>query len=107
MDNFPLTLTSNASMKIFPNNVPGNYKTKLSTPLNLDGQWEGSIMDVQLPYRWHNIEKDIHFRLSFFYPKFASHLLPAPPEVFEEYYKQLQELTTRCHVGTSEVMRVI
>ena len=106
MDNFPLTLTSNASMKIFPNNVPGNYKTKLSTPLNLDGQWEGSIMDVQLPYRWNNIEKDIHFSLSFFHPKFASHLLPAPPEVFEEYYKQLQGLTTKCHVGTSEVMRV-
>jgi hypothetical protein len=105
-NNFPLTLTSNASMKIFPGNVPGNYKTKLSTPLNLDGPWECTIMDVQLPYRWYNIEKDMHFSLSFFHSKFAYDLLPRPPDVFEEYYKQLQGLTTKCHIGTTEIMMV-
>ena len=99
MDNFPLTLTSNASMKIFPNNVPGNYKTKLSTPLNLDGEWEGSIMDVQLPYRWNNVEKNMHFSLTFFHPKFAYPLTG-------DYFKQLQGLTTKCHVGTTELMFV-
>ena len=69
MGNFPLTLTSDVSMKTFPNNVSDNYKTKLSTPLNLNGQLEGRIMDVQLPYRLNNIEKDIHFSLSFFSSK--------------------------------------
>lgn len=58
MDDFYLTLPSNSSLSIFPNNKQTEYRTKLSSIRNLDGQWEVALCELRYPCSWHNISKD-------------------------------------------------
>ena len=43
---FYITLPSNASMDLFPNNVVSNYTTKLIEKVRLDGQWGVALCKV-------------------------------------------------------------
>lgn len=52
-----ITLPSNASMKLYPENKPQLYKTELLRPLTLKGSWEVAIIDIQYPYKWKTIEQ--------------------------------------------------
>ena len=54
-----LTLPSNSSIDFFPDNKPGLYHTKLSSTLNLEGDWEAALMEIQYPHNWRNLEKDM------------------------------------------------
>ena len=60
-DEIQLTLPSNSSIGFFPENKPGLYHTKLSSSLNLEGDWEAALMEIQYPHNWHNIIEDIYF----------------------------------------------
>ncbi len=60
---FQVTLPSNACPNLFPTNRPQSYKTRLAIPLELHGQWQVSIMEIQYPRDWFNLQKGaaIHF----------------------------------------------
>ena len=49
---FYVTLPSNASMDIYPNNKIGQYVTKLKRPLNLLGEWEVALVEIMYPATW-------------------------------------------------------
>ena len=53
---YQLTLPSNASGDMFPGNRPDHYITKFQTELNLVGEWEVALMDIQYPYNWANVK---------------------------------------------------
>ena len=59
-DEIQLTLPSNSSIGFFPDNKPGLYHTKLSSTLNLEGDWEAALMEIQYPHNWRNLEKDMY-----------------------------------------------
>ena len=40
MDSFYVTLPSNASFDVYPDNKKSNYTTQLNTPLVLDGPYQ-------------------------------------------------------------------
>lgn len=58
MDEFQVTLPSNSSVRLFPNNKPNCYKTNLPIPLELEGDWEVALMDIQFPFNWPNFQEE-------------------------------------------------
>ena len=58
-DEFQLTVPSNSSAVYFPGNKPNLFKTMLPSTLNLAGEWEVALIDVQYPHNWTNFNRDI------------------------------------------------
>ncbi len=54
---FYLTLPSNSSMDYYPDNTLTTYTTKLSQPLELEGEWEVGLAEIQYPRSWYNVLK--------------------------------------------------
>ena len=58
MTHFYMTLPSNASMKIYPNNTVAKYTTQLPTNIELDGEWEVALTEIIYNNKWGNISGD-------------------------------------------------
>ncbi len=56
MDNFYITLPSNSSMDSYPSNTVSHYTTKLPQRLNLEGDWEVALVEIQIPQTWNNVD---------------------------------------------------
>jgi hypothetical protein len=53
---FYVTLPSDASLDLYPDNKANHYITKLKKPLELTGgDWEVALVDVHYPFSWHNM----------------------------------------------------
>ena len=52
---FYLTLPSNASMKMYPDNTLAHYITDLHRSIDLTGEWECGLAEIQYPHTWYNI----------------------------------------------------
>ena len=48
-ENFYLTLLSNSSMKYFSKNVTSNFTTQLPKSINLEGEWNVALSEIQFP----------------------------------------------------------
>ena len=49
MGSFYMTLPSNASMKIFPDNKKSDYTTLLSNNISLNGEYEVALTNISFP----------------------------------------------------------
>ena len=61
---FYLTLPSNASLDVFPDNKTTEYRVKLPQHIELDGNWEVGLYSIFYPNTWYtlrNINADTHF----------------------------------------------
>ncbi len=54
MDNLYLTLPSNT--KDFPTNTPADFRVRLPYSLDLDGDWELGLVEMQYPFSWDNVK---------------------------------------------------
>ena len=54
---FCVTLPSNSSTQYFPDNKTSNFVTKLSRTLQLDGEWEVGLAEIDYPHTWYNIRE--------------------------------------------------
>ena len=54
---FYVTLPSNSSMQYFPDNKTSNFVTKRSRTLQLDGEWEVGLAEIDYPHTWYNIRE--------------------------------------------------
>ena len=54
---FYLTLPSNSSLVHYPNNSPSHYYTKLSQSVDLDGDYEVGLAEIQFTNTHRNIEE--------------------------------------------------
>lgn len=54
---FYITLPSNSSVKIFPQNTVSNFMTKLSQTVTLTGEWEVGLSEIQYARSWYNMRK--------------------------------------------------
>ena len=52
---FYLTLPSNASMKMYPDNTLAHFITDLPLRMDLSGEWECGMMRFQYPPTWYNV----------------------------------------------------
>ena len=51
-----LTLPSNSSMDIFPENKVSDYTVHLPKEINLSGSWELGLSEILYPNSWYNID---------------------------------------------------
>lgn len=109
-DEFQITLPSNASMALYPENKPQLYRTELATPLTLSGKWEVAIVDIQIPHKWLTIQQDqtfeVYVRVVPYVDGRYSEDLRYPFEVVlsRGYYKDIQALL---NFMCREITRVI
>ena len=54
---FYITLPSNSSMKYFPNNTLTHFTTQLPQPIQLKGEWEVGLVEIQYPRSWYNVRE--------------------------------------------------
>lgn len=52
---FYVTLPSNSSMKIHPDNTLAHFFVTLPSPLTLSGEWEVAMAEFVYPHRWLNV----------------------------------------------------
>ena len=57
MSDFYLTLPSNSSMDVYPDNTLTRYQTKLPHRIELEGRWEVGLVELQYPHNWYNVPK--------------------------------------------------
>lgn len=57
-DRFYIVLPSNSSMKYFPDNKTTCFTTELPEHMNLQGQWEVAISEIQFPTSFFHIKKE-------------------------------------------------
>ncbi|KFM62900.1 hypothetical protein X975_04584, partial [Stegodyphus mimosarum] len=55
---FFITLISDSSMRFFRDYKISQFTTQLPTPIDLNSQWELSLVDFIYPHRWYNVRKD-------------------------------------------------
>nr|DAC81253.1 TPA_asm: penton [Astyanax tetra cavefish adintovirus] len=53
---FFVTLPSNSSNDIYPNNKISCYTTKFAKPIELTGDWEVALTEVQYPHTWYSLK---------------------------------------------------
>ena len=53
---FYLTLPSNASLDIFPDNKSSTYRVKLPQPVDLNGEWEVGLYCISYPNTWYTLK---------------------------------------------------
>ena len=56
---FEVSLISNASMNLFPDNSMASFWNVLSEPLNLKGQWVVALVDLTFPATIQNVEDTV------------------------------------------------
>ena len=52
---FYITLPSNASLDIFPDNKTTSYRVKLPHTINLNGEWEVGLYSISYPNTWYTL----------------------------------------------------
>ena len=57
---FYLTLPSNASMDVFPDNKIGSYHVKFPQTFDLNSEWEVGLYSISYPNTWYTLEKRQH-----------------------------------------------
>ena len=55
---FYMTLPSNASMEMHPDNTLTHYVTHLPQRIDLTGEWECGLAEVQYPHTWYNVTEN-------------------------------------------------
>ncbi len=56
-----MTLPSNSSMNVHPDNTLTEYKVRLPQPLTLQGEWEVALVEITYPHRWYNVPENTRF----------------------------------------------
>ena len=66
---FYLTLPNNASMKMYPDNTLEHYITDLRQRIDMSGERECGLAEIEYPHTWYNItEEDTWYFLTDKYP---------------------------------------
>ena len=58
MSDFYLTLPSNSSMDYYKGNSLANFTTRLPNAINLTGDWEVGLVEIQYPHNWYNVPEE-------------------------------------------------
>ena len=109
LDEFMVTLPSNSSMKLCPQNQPSNYTVTLEQEIQLSGAWEVALVDIQYPHNFrkeacvaccYSATEDEHPASS------ARNAVPSDPDVsiHEKFINQVSRLTS--NIGHTKILRL-
>ncbi|MBO7705499.1 MAG: hypothetical protein J6S68_07660, partial [Acinetobacter sp.] len=95
-----MTLPSNASKDIYPNNKISQYTTKFAKPIDLKGNWEVSLSEVQYVHSWNTLsEEDSECSVCWREDKGVSRV---SFKINHGYYKSIEDLVKEIN----EVMQI-
>ena len=94
---FTVTLTSNASLDVYPSNTLASFRTCLSAPIELDGQWEVGLTDITYPRKIFNI-RDSKFDFYFYKDKIWVKDVIFPKRVYNTLEDVLGTMRKGIHV---------
>ena len=98
---FYLTLPSNASMKMYPDNTLAHYITDLPRRIDLTDEWECGLAEIQYPHTWYNIGMyDTWFFLN---ETIAMGLTPSA-KISAGYYKSPMTLMNHVNKGLNTMV---
>lgn len=86
MAEFYVTLPSNSSMDIYPDNSISHFTTEMRETINLEDNYEVALVEISMPTRWQNVEEDYFIR--FTAHAVSDDLDPANPIFSTEYFKE-------------------
>ena len=87
---FYVTLPSNGSKRFFPDNTAGVFRNNLAQPLELEGQWEMALVEMEYPITWKLLTKENKVGVAYFHKDTFGMIKPekrkaqftmGPPEV--------------------------
>ena len=62
-----VTLPSNSSMDIYPDNKISSFKVNLPETLQVDPEhWEVALKEIQFPHLWYNVTKDKNYFIGWY-----------------------------------------
>jgi len=65
MSQFTISLPSNSSMDVYPNNTMSQFTTKLSEFIEFDVKWEVGLLEASFPGKVENVFNDqYHYTLT-------------------------------------------
>lgn len=70
MENFYLTLLSNSSSNIFPENRTSRFKVYLNKEVNVEGDWSVALTELSYPFTFYNITEK-HNEIHITYDKYT------------------------------------
>ena len=97
---FYLTIPSNASMKMYPDNTLAHYITDLPRRIDLSGEWECGLAEIQYPHKWYNIGV---YDTWFFLNETIAMGLTQSAKISAGYYKSPMTLMTHINKGLNSM----
>ena len=89
---FYVVLPSNSSMKYFPDNKTPNFVTKLSRTLQLDGEWEVGLAEIDYPHTWYNIREGKNSVEIYAPDKFYLLFQTVEYSIYPGYYEKVEDV---------------
>ncbi len=69
---FYVTLPCNASLSVYPENRISSYTTRLAKTINLKGEWQVGLAEIEYPRSWYSFNDNDG--------TFSLHIYPAPSQ---------------------------
>ena len=95
-----ITLPSNTTD--FPSNNTANFRVRLPNPIELSGEWEVALVEIQYPYSWNNLQDGggNEFQVDLLSKREQLTLVePEEIKVHPGYYKNAGELIDAIKLG--------
>ena len=105
---FYVTLPSNSSMQYFPDNKTSNFVTKLSRTLQLDGEWEVGLAEIDYPHTWYNIREGKNSVEIYAPDKLYLVFQTVEYSIQPGYYEKVQDvIDALCKAGLADLTDVV
>ena len=99
---FYLTLPSNASMDVFPNNTSANYQIRLPRTLYLKNNYEVALAEIHYPHSWHTFRDTDNYYITFQSTGEDFTVL----RVTKGFYNDIQELISQIHKELLQLTKI-
>ena len=107
MSDFYLTLPSNSSMDVYPDNTMTNFKTKLPNRIELEGRWEVGLVEMQYPHTWYNLrDGEGEFTIICTDPEGPISQIEIPVSISPGYYHTIEDLLKRIEIDLAKAMNL-
>lgn len=108
---FYVTLPSNSSMDLYPENKISNFKINFSNPFNLDAsRWEVGLSEIQFPHRWYNIRSNKNILTKTIHKPIEKHNIYKNTRIRsiipEGHYNSIEELVKRLNNNEERIAEI-
>ena len=80
-------------MDVYPNNTAAKFTTALPQALDLEGNWEVALSEINVPARWYNIREEVHWlKLNQHYINIPGGFFLTVPDVMRKMVDEIKKV---------------